>query len=196
MSRTNTRLAMTCLTLVGIAGLLSAISRYLGNDLSGASDSQPKLEMAFALMLMIPAFWALDKMRKSMARSLLMLAVCGGAVVLMLLLGQMGVVEPGGSSSDDRIVSKLIPIAVLIALLLVTALYERKRNRDIAKGYVMRFGYAFKKCCDGYDVVSEDGCAMRNTPYGIEFYDAEGNPTAFKATDISSKWKIDKGESE
>ncbi len=196
MSRTNTRIAMTCLTLVGIVGLLSAISRYLGNDLSGASDSQPKLEIAFALMLMIPAFWALDKMRKSMARSLLMLAACGGAVVLLLVLGHMGVVEPGESSSDDRIVAKVVPIAVLIAFLLVTTLYERKRNKTIANGFVMRFGLAFKKCCDGYDVVSEDGCAMRNTPYGVEFYDAEGNPTAFKATDIATKWKVVKGESE
>lgn len=190
MSRTYTRIAMICLTLVGIVGLLSAISRAMGNDLTTVMESQPKLEVAFALMLMIPVLWAIGKMRKNVVRSLMMLAVCGGAVVILLVLGHTGIVEPGESGSGDSLIAKAVPIAVLIAFLLVTTLYERKRNKDIAKGYVMRFGLAFKKCCDGYDVVSEDGCSMRNTPYGVEFYDAQGNPTAFKAADIAAKWKI------
>lgn len=194
MSRFMVRSAMLCLTLVGIVGLLSAIVRAMGNDLTTAMESQPKLEIAFAIMLIFPAFWAISKFKASMWRIIGMAVVVAFALVLIKFVAPDDFVDP--DRDETGMLAKVIPLAVLIAATLVINLYEKKRNKTIAKGYVMRFGLAFKKCCDGYDVVSEDGCAMRNTPYGIEFYDAEGNPTAFKATDISSKWKIDKGESE
>ena len=194
MSRMIVRTAMLCLTLVGIVGLLSAIVRAMGDHLTTAMESQPKLEFAFAMLLIVPAFWVISNFKRSSWRIVGMVAVSVIAIVIIRFLAPDTMDDPG--RDDSKIISKAVPIAVLVAMFLVIHVYERKRNKAIAKGYVMRFGLAFKKCCDGYDVVSEDGCAMRNTPYGVEFYDALGNPTAFKATDIAAKWKIDKGESE
>lgn len=194
MSRFIVRSAMLSLTLVGIVGLLSAICRAMGITLTTAMESQPKLEFAFAMLLIVPAFWVISSFKRSSWRIVGMLAVSVIIIVIIRFLAPDTMDDPG--RDDSKIISKVVPIAVLVAMLLVIHVYERKRNRDIAKGYVMRFGLAFKKCCDGYDVVSEDGCAMRNTPYGVEFYDAQGNPTAFKATDIAAKWKIVKEATE
>lgn len=194
MSRFMVRSAMLCLTLVGIVGLLAAIVRAMGDTLTTAMESQPRLEFAFAMLLIIPAFWAISNFKRSSWRIVGMLAVSVIVIVIIRFLAPDTMDDPG--RDDSKIIAKAVPIAVLAAMLLVFHVYERKRNKVIANGFVMRFGLAFKKCCDGYDVVSEDGCAMRNTPYGVEFYDAQGNPTAFKATDIAAKWKIDKGESE
>ena len=194
MSRIIVRTAMLCLAIIGVAGLASTIARAMGNDLSGMEEARPKLDFAYSIMLLIPAFWAISSFKRSSWRIVGMLAVSVVAIVIIRFLAPDTMDDPG--RDDSKIILKLVPVAVLVAMLLVIHVYERKRNKDIAKGYVMRFGLAFKKCSDGYDVVSEDGCAMRNTPYGVEFYDALGNPTAFKAADIAAKWKIDKGESE
>ena len=196
MSKTTTRLSVLCLTIVGFLGLLSAVMRFMGNPLETAADSQEKIEICFAIMLICPAFWLIERMRRGFWRSMANIAMIAVMVIILMFLASSGVTDPKEGGSDDRIITKLVPVAVLIAFILVTTLYERKRNARIANGFVMRFGLAFKKCCDGYDVISQDGCSMRNTPHGVEFYDAQGNPTAFKATDIATKWKIVKEDTE
>ena len=188
------RQGMYALFLVGITGLLATLLRFNGADLSGLADKQPILEMAFAILLAVPLFWAVRRIKASSLRTIGFVLIGVFVLVLIGYVAPDDFVNPEGSYT--KVFQKLMAPAVLVAFLLVATLYEKKRNEKATKGYVLRFGMAFKKVCDGYDAISEEGCSMRNTPYGVEFYDAEGNPTGFRATDIATKWKVIKEGSE
>ena len=190
----NVKLAMYALTMVGFIGLLHALLRFVGEDLSPMADKQPILEAAFAMLLVFPAFWVIRKLKTTSLRTIGLILVAAFVFLLAFYIAPDDFTRPEGKYSD--IFPKVLAPVILIAFMLVTALYEKKRNEKAAKGYVLRFGMAFKKVCEGYGAVSEEGCSMRNTPYGIEFYDAEGNSTGFRPTDIATKWKVVKEGSE